>query len=128
DECTLLFALMSYDAARFGGPIDRPSLVAALNYLRGRAPSGRYVSQPGPVAYWLDTLSLAGDEPTVGYVQGLFAVVLRALKQMGIPGAEPGPAEEAYRAAYDPDLGQLRSYWDRDRRFGQLRDVSALVG
>ncbi|HZQ97809.1 MAG TPA: hypothetical protein VFC93_03230 [Chloroflexota bacterium] len=128
DECTLLFALMSYDAARLGGTVDRPSLVGALNYLRGRAPTGRYASLPGPVAYWLDTLALAGDQPSVTYVQGLHAVVLRALKTMGIPGAEPGPAEDAYRAAYDPDLGQLRCYADRDRRFGQLRDVSALAG
>ena len=128
DECTLLFALMSFDAARLGGAVDRASLAAALNYLRGRAPTGRYVSQPGPVAYWLDTLALAGDEPSVSYVQGLHAVVLRALKTMGIPGADPAAAEDAYRAAYDPDLGQLRCYWDRDRRFGQLRDVSSLVG
>ena len=43
------------------------------------APRGRYVSAQGPVAYWLDTLALAGLEPTVAYVQGLLAVAMRAL-------------------------------------------------
>lgn len=128
DECTLLFVLMSFDAARRGAPIDRPSLERALSYLKGRAPNGRYVSQPGPVAYWLDTLALAGDEPSVTYVQGLLAVALRALKTMGIAGADSAAAEDVYRGAYDPELGQLRCYADRARRFGQFRDVSALTG
>src|SRR5262249_24219319 len=126
DECTLLFVLMSYDAARLGAPVDRPSLARALSYLRGRAPKGRSRAGAGPVAYWLDTLAVAGDEPSVAYVQGLLSVALRALKAMGIAGAEPGPAEDAYRATYDPALGRLRCYADRDGRFGQLRDVSAL--
>lgn len=128
DECTLLFVLMSFDAARLGGPVDKPSLARALGYLRGRAPGGRYVSQPGPVVYWLDTLALAGEEPSVAYVQGLHAVALRALKTLGMAGAEPAAAEEAYRATYDPELAQLRCYADRARRFGQLRDISALAG
>jgi hypothetical protein len=128
DECTLLFVLMNYDAARLGGALDRASLDRALGYLRARAPKGRYASIPGPVTYWLDTLSLAGEEPSVTYVQGIHAVALRALKTLGIAGAEPEPAEDAYRAAFDPDLGQLRCYADRDRRFGQLRDISALAG
>jgi hypothetical protein len=128
DECTLLFVLMSYDAARLGAPVDRPSLERALSYLRGRAPNGRYVSPPGPVTYWLDTLALAGDEPSVSYNQGLHAVALRALRTMGIAGADPAAAEEHYRTAYDPALGQLRCYADRQRQFGQLRDISALTG
>src|SRR5690349_3215128 len=63
DECTHLFALMSYDAARLGGAVDKASLTAALGYLKARAPGGRCVSQPGPAAYWLHTRALAGDAP-----------------------------------------------------------------
>jgi hypothetical protein len=128
DECTLLFVLMAYDAARLGVPPDRPSLERAAEWLAARAPGGRYASSPGPYAYWLDTLALAGDAPSVAYNQGLYAVAARALKAMGIGRVDPGPAEDAYRAAYDPALGQLRCYSDRTGQFGQLRDVSALVG
>jgi hypothetical protein len=128
DECTLLFVLMRYDAAKLGAPVDKPSLERALTYLRARAPGGRYVSQPGPVAYWLDTLALAGDEPSVAYVQGIHAVALRALKTLGVAGADPAAAEEAYRATFDPELGQVRCYADRGKRFGQFRDISALAG
>lgn len=42
--------------------------------------------------------------------------------------ADPGVAEAAYRATYDPVLGQIRGYSDRAGQFGHLRDISALVG
>jgi hypothetical protein len=128
DECTLLFVLMSYDAARLGLPPDRPSLERAADFLARRAPAGRYASSPGPYAYWLDTLALAGEAPSVAYNQGLYAVALRALSAIGIARLDPGPAEDAYRQTYDPGLGQLRCYADRAGQFGQLRDVSVLVG
>src|SRR5262249_39816110 len=76
----------------------------------------------------LDTLALAGEAPSLAYCQGLHAVALRALAALGVGQLDPGPAEDAYRATYDPALGQLRCYADRAGQFGQLRDVSALVG
>jgi hypothetical protein len=128
DESTLLYVLTAYDAARRGLPVDRGSLERAGAWLRAHAPDGRYVSSPGPFAYWLDTLALAGVAPSVAYKQGLYVVALRALRAMGIATPEPGPAEDAYRAFHDPSLGQLRCYADRDGSFGRLRDISALVG
>ena len=125
DESTLLFVLMAFDAHRLGLPPDRPALERAAAFLRARAPTGRYASSPGPYAYWLDTLALAGEAPCVAYVQGLYAVAARALGEMGI--AVPLGTEH-YRALFDPALGQMRCYADRDGRFGQLRDVSALAG
>jgi hypothetical protein len=127
DECTLLFVLMSYDAFRLGVAPDRGSLERAAGWLARHAPQGRYGSSPGPFAYWLDTLSLAGDAPCVAYNQGLYAVALQALRAMGLP-VDPAPAEAAYRATFDPALGQIRCYADRAGRFGQLRDSSSLVG
>jgi hypothetical protein len=125
DESTLLFVLMSVDAHRLGGAVDRASLERAAAFLRAKAPDGRYASSPGPYAYWLDTLALAGEAPCVAYVQGLYAVAAKALGELGI-AVPPGDAH--YRALFDPELGQLRCYADREGRFGQLRDVSALAG
>ena len=128
DECTLLFVMMTYDAARLGLAPDRASLERAFAYLKSRTFEGRYLSQPGPYAYWLDTLAIAGDLPSVTYVQGLYAVALRALQAMGIAGADPTLAEQVYRSTFDPALGQLRCYTDRSGLFGQFRDISALAG
>jgi hypothetical protein len=130
DESTLLFVLTAFDAFRLGARPDGigASLARAGRFLAGRAPGGRYASTPGPYAYWLDTLALAGDAPCVAYVQGLYAVVLRALAELGLAAAPAEAAEEQYRALYEPSLGQLRCYADRDGRFGQLRDISALIG
>ena len=128
DECTLLFIMMTFDAARLGLAPDRASLERAFAYLKSRAVEGRYISQPGPYAYWLDTLAIARDLPSVTYVQGLYAVALRALQAMGIAGADPTLAEQVYRSTFDPALGQLRCYTDRSGLFGQFRDISALTG
>jgi hypothetical protein len=130
DESTLLFVLTAFDAFRLGAGQEGigSSLARAGRFLASRAPGGRYASDPGPYAYWLDTLALAGDGPCVAYVQGIYAVVARALAEMGLSSAPPEAAEEQYRALFDAGLGQLRCYADREARFGQLRDVSALVG
>jgi hypothetical protein len=130
DESTLLFVLTAFDAFRLGARQDGlgAALARAGRFLAGRAPGGRYASTPGPYAYWLDTLALAGDAPCVAYVQGLYAVALRALAELGPAVAPAEAAEEQYRALFHPSLGQVRCYADRDGRFGQLRDVSALVG
>jgi hypothetical protein len=125
DESTLLFVLMAFDAHRLGLAPDRPSLERAAAYLSARAPEGRYASSPGPYAYWLDTLALAGEAPCVAYVQGLYAVAARALGELGIDLLS---GDAPYRALFDGQLGQLRCYADRDGRFGLLRDVSALAG
>jgi hypothetical protein len=125
DESTLLFVLMAFDAHRLGLAPDPASLERAAAYLRDRAPEGRYASSPGPYAYWLDTLALAGEAPCVAYVQGLYAVAARALGELGVD-LPRGDAQ--YRALFDGELGQMRCYADRDGRFGQLRDVSALAG
>jgi hypothetical protein len=130
DESTLLFVLTAFDARRLGARLEGigPALERAAGFLADRAPGGRYVSAPGPYAYWLDTLALAGDGPCVAYVQGIYALVSRALAELGLPGGSTEAAEEQYRALFDPGLGQLRCYADREGRFGQLRDVSALAG
>jgi hypothetical protein len=129
DESTLLFVLTAFDAFRLGmstGPLE-PALERAAGFLNRRSPGGRYASAPGPYAYWLDTLALAGDAPCLAYVQGIYAVVARGLAEMGL-SSDPLAAEAQYRGLFDPALGQLRCYADREGRFGQLRDVSALAG
>ncbi|TAK25667.1 MAG: hypothetical protein EPO26_02380 [Chloroflexota bacterium] len=128
DDSTLLFVMLEYDAFLHGGAPNREALVRAAQWLAARAPGGRYGSQPGGTAYWLDTLSLAGVEPCVAYNQGMYAVVCRALENMGIAATGTSSVEAWYRRLFDGDLGQIRAYVDRDGLFGELRDISALVG
>ena len=125
DESTAFFVLLALEIKRAGLPIWEAPIQLAAKYLVNRLdPDGHYRSGPGPFAYWLDTLQLATRQ-TVAYNQGVIAVALRALQELGQP-LPPGlleRVEATYAGLYRADLRLLPLASDT-----ALLDVSCLVG
>jgi hypothetical protein len=125
DESTAFFVLLALEVKRAGLTLWDAPLQLAAKYLVNRLdPDGHYRTGPGPFAYWLDTLYLPMRQ-TVAYNQGIVAVALRALRELGqpLPQGVLERAEAAYAGLYRDDLRLLPLASGTN-----LLDVSCLVG
>lgn len=125
DESTALFVLLALDLTRAGVAVEGAPLEGAARYLLSRLDAhGAVRSGPGPGSWWLDTLIL-GTPDTVSYTQGVTAVALRALTELGVrlPSGVAEQAETAYAALYQPDLQTMTLSAGTT-----LLDVSCLAG
>ncbi len=126
DESTALFVLLALDLKRAGVKLDQAPIERASAFLVNRkvGADGRAQAGPGNYTWWLDTL-LLGKRDTVAYTQGVTAVALRALAELGmkLPPGLLDKAEAAYAGLYRPDLGTMTMAGG-----SELLDVSCLVG
>lgn len=106
DESTLLFLLWSGILKKKGVSVDIDAAFKALGFVRDHIEGGYYLSPPGPFRYWLDTLS-CNQTSRISYNQGLWALALRAAREIGIniPEEEISLAKRAYQSCYRLDLG-----------------------
>ncbi len=126
DESTSLFVLLTLALKRAGVALDKGPIERASAFIVNRkvGQDGRALAGPGNYTWWLDTFQLGGRD-TVAYTQGVTAVTLRALNELGmkLPAGLTERAEAVYRSLYQPDLQTMTMSAGL-----QLLDVSCLVG
>ncbi|MHB1133819.1 MAG: hypothetical protein ACYC4L_15720 [Chloroflexota bacterium] len=142
DESSLLFVLHNLLLARLGGEPDREALARVLSFVEAHVHDGKYVAwgekrsgAEGPLGayhYWADTFRPAGRaearEAVFTYNQGLYALALNALRELGLGSRVPtealAAAEAAYASLTHPGDGQTLVQAAGSTNL----DVSALVG
>ncbi|MDO8551784.1 MAG: LysM domain-containing protein [bacterium] len=144
EESTMMYVLHNLLLKRLGGEVDKASLEKAYGFISSHVDNGRYVTygerrtgpafdganQLGTYHYWADTYRPSGRQEAtpevIAYNQGLYAVTLRALQEMGL-AIDPGvlqKAEQVYAQMANPVDGVSLPL----KEGSSAMDVSALVG
>lgn len=136
DESTMMFIMMNLELSKKGGSVDTTALSNAHEFLSRHVVDGRYANTGSPPStnatdppagtfkYWADTVITQQTPAVITYNQGMYAVSLQALKQLGVDvsDSELGAARTAYASLVDAN-GVLRLSAD-----SSSLDVSALAG
>lgn len=127
DESTLLFVIWAGLMKRKNFPVDNKAVKKALDFIKAHSYQDKYLTLPGTFRYWPDTLRFDSQE-NIAYVQGLYCLALRFLREMGegiITDRQLAGAEEQYRNFYDKNLGYVSL--GKTSNVSECQDVSVLL-
>lgn len=127
DDSSLLFIIWSAWLAREGIEIKRDVVEGAFAHVQSHVgASGDFVSPPGPFRYWADTVNPETPE-RITHNQGLYALALRSMQQLGWGGVTRDDVEAAkrrYAGYYNTSLSALTL--GRDSWWALKQDISTV--